>query len=287
LGVGETTCGSLLYLTAVLREASSLPADSRFLDPMTTFTEQQNLVYGTATDASGRPVSLMLDLYLPATPLSPGRPTIVFAHGGGFSGGDKSEFDYDAPLYAERGWVVASINYRLQSTPTSSLALEAAVHAVHDGMEAMRWIKAHASSYGVDPTRIAFLGSSAGGAVALGAALLPDPTPGGPLAAYSAQPVAAVSTGGYLTPIIGQMAFNAPAPPVEMFQYQQDDVTNVASHYAFQSSTETRRIGNSCDFTTIPGTSHLINIGPSSAWWPTDLGPFLWERLRLASYPAH
>ena len=78
--------------------------------------------------------------------------------------------------------------------------LLAARNAIDDGMESVRWLRSKAATYGFDDTRIAALGSSAGGAIALGIGATDDPTPTGPVAAWSPKIRAAVSTGAHLTP---------------------------------------------------------------------------------------
>lgn len=106
---------------------------------------------------------LHLDLTVPQTPRAD-RPAILFLHGGGWSAGDKAsevavKFGQD---FAARGYVFASINYRL-----SGQAIWPA--AIQDGKAAVRWLKAQSREYGIDPQRIVAMGYSAG---ALLAALL-------------------------------------------------------------------------------------------------------------------
>ena len=99
-----------------------------------------------------------LDLMLPekratAKPL----PLVVWIHGGGWRNGDKrSGQNRVAPLAASGRYVGASIGYRLSG--------EAQWPAqIHDCKAAIRWLRAHAKEYGIDPDRIAVWGSSAGG----------------------------------------------------------------------------------------------------------------------------
>lgn len=94
-----------------------------------------------------------LDLYLPKNAKSP-FPVIVWVHGGGWSGGSKAKSP--AVRFVARGFVVASINYRL-----SQHAIFPA--QIHDCKAAVRWLRAHAEEYGLDRDRFAAWGSSAGG----------------------------------------------------------------------------------------------------------------------------
>ena len=79
---------------------------------------------------------------------------IVHIHGGAWLGGEKSV--EMAVMYAEAGYVGISINYRL-----SGVALFPA--GVHDCKRAIRWVRAHAKRYRIDPDRIGVMGTSAGG----------------------------------------------------------------------------------------------------------------------------
>jgi len=94
-----------------------------------------------------------LDLYLPE--IAVGKlPVIVWVHGGGWAGGSKA--NTPAARFSTRGYAVAAINYRL-----SQHAIFPA--QIHDCKAAIRWLRAHASQYGLDTEHIAAWGSSAGG----------------------------------------------------------------------------------------------------------------------------
>jgi acetyl esterase/lipase len=97
-----------------------------------------------------------LDIYLPETGDGP-FPVILAIHGGAFMGCDKADLQV-APMLGglQRGYAVVSINYRLSG--------EAQFPAlVHDAKAAVRWLRAHAERFKLDPTRIAAWGGSAGG----------------------------------------------------------------------------------------------------------------------------
>jgi acetyl esterase/lipase len=106
-----------------------------------------------------------LDLYLPAAgdPCRP-RPIVVWVHGGGWEGGDKTDFmEHKIPLFNGAGYVFASVNYRLSdSTVPNHL-----IWPVHDDdtADALAWLIHHAREFGGDPHRIAVLGHSAGGGI--------------------------------------------------------------------------------------------------------------------------
>lgn len=139
--------------------------------------------------------ALTLDLYLPPGSVprpATGFPLVVFIHGGGWLGGDahKSSPFADFPgvlaSLSARGYVVASIEYRLSS--------EARFPAqIQDVKAAIRWLRINASKYGIDPARAMTWGVSAGGylaglaAVSCNAADLEPKQTG---KAYAAVPVA-------------------------------------------------------------------------------------------------
>jgi acetyl esterase/lipase len=81
-------------------------------------------------------------------------------HGGGFTGGGKSDGkDWDRWL-ADRGYTVFDVEYRLAPQPTWKIAAQ-------DVACAMSWIAAHAGDYQIDPSRFVVAGQSAGAGLAL------------------------------------------------------------------------------------------------------------------------
>ena len=118
-----------------------------------------------------------LDLYLPAKRDRATRsPAVLLIHGGGWIGGDKAaarEFNIGTTL-AAAGYVCASVNYKLDGDdrwPTN----------LFDCKNAVRFLRANAAKYQVDPDRIGVIGGSAGGHLALMVAYtsdVPELTPG-------------------------------------------------------------------------------------------------------------
>src|SRR4051794_10440083 len=106
----------------------------------------------------------LLDLYAPPLREQP-RPGIVLIHGGGFVAGSRTDFDVvtTAQHLAEAGYVVASIDYRLVDLTTPAPLWPA---PFDDAQRAVRWMRAHASSYGLDPERLGAYGMSAGAGLA-------------------------------------------------------------------------------------------------------------------------
>ncbi|MGX9134201.1 alpha/beta hydrolase fold domain-containing protein [Rummeliibacillus sp. JY-2-4R] len=100
--------------------------------------------------------SQKMDIYLPNEGNGP-FPVIVAVHGGGFSKGDKREKGIASMLEGvNRGYAVVSINYRLSGEAKFPAAIS-------DVKAAVRYIKANAKKYNLDPNKIAMWGNSAGG----------------------------------------------------------------------------------------------------------------------------
>lgn len=108
----------------------------------------RDLAYG---QAGGR--ELALDLYLP--PGEGAKPLIIWVHGGAWRAGDRRGPSPALALLAD-GYAVAHISYRLSQTAKWPAQIE-------DCKAAVRWLRANAEKYRLDPKRFAAWGSSAGG----------------------------------------------------------------------------------------------------------------------------
>ncbi|HVE79910.1 MAG TPA: alpha/beta hydrolase [Gemmatimonadaceae bacterium] len=142
---------------SVVPTASCPPDDDRDAAALDT---TYDVTYATA---GGQP--LRLDI---ARPRGGGpRPLVILLHGGGWSGGSRLSMRAEMLSFARRGYVAASVGYRLTQGPRNVFPA-----AVADVRCAVRFLRSHARSYGIDPRRIAAAGYSAGGHLAsmLGAA---------------------------------------------------------------------------------------------------------------------
>jgi acetyl esterase/lipase len=177
------------------------PAPLRYRDPMFPVDTTSDIKYGSATDQQGTTVALNLDVYRPSGDTVTKRPVVIWLHGGLFESGDKtsSEAVDQATEFARKGYVTASINYRLSPngcTVRNAECDQAIVDATHDAQAAVRFFRRRARLYGVDPNRIAVGGTSAGGIAALGVGYHSDDpgTSGNP--GYSSAVSATVSVSG-------------------------------------------------------------------------------------------
>ncbi len=251
--------------------------------PESAIEHREDLRYGTAPDVAGRPVALLLDLFLPPPAADPsGRPTVILVHGGGFAAGSRTQHADDAMAWARRGFVVATIDYRIDPDAGASVSAHRAASyaATDDGMEAVRWLRARAGSLGIDPDRIAALGASAGGEIALGMALLEDPTPDGPLEDVPPEVAAAFSTGAYLTPVLGAASLDADDAPVLLHHFETDTASGRPWTYAAATCEAVRSAGGTCDLAISTGTDHTVGLGPDSPEFDRILA-FLAVHLRL------
>lgn len=112
----------------------------------------------------GRP--LYLDIYEPKKPIAKPMPAVIWIHGGGWRTGQKIPAPFAVQIASE-GFFAVSINYRVSSEARFPAA-------VYDAKCAVRWIRANAAQYGVNPDRIGVSGGSAGGHLALMVGLVQD-----------------------------------------------------------------------------------------------------------------
>lgn len=143
----------------------------RYLDQV--FSEVQvnkGIVFGSNINLDGQIQELLLDFYQPVGDALSFRPLLIWIHGGAFVGGKRSDLKAQVMgnEFAKRGYVVASIDYRLGVVDSSNIAfIEAMLRATQDSKAAIRFFRRYASLYGVDTTHIFVAGSSAGGITAL------------------------------------------------------------------------------------------------------------------------
>lgn len=120
-------------------------------------------------------LDLDLDLYQPIDADNRKlHPLLVLIHGGAFYAGDKSDtgFPEMAEYFAQRGYVVASINYRLGFWPWCNSVDRAGFHAVQDANAAVRFLLNNKEEYRIDTANIFVAGSSAGAVTALNLAFM-------------------------------------------------------------------------------------------------------------------
>jgi acetyl esterase/lipase len=122
---------------------------------------EKDIVFG-----KGGNTDLHLDIYHPPVGTEK-RMATIHIHGGGFTGGSKETLIERVPPYASRGYVAIAVQYRLVGETKWPSQIE-------DVKAAIRWVRANAKTLGFDPEKIAVVGHSAGGQLALFAAGTPN-----------------------------------------------------------------------------------------------------------------
>ncbi|MDO8366925.1 MAG: carboxylesterase family protein [Saprospiraceae bacterium] len=182
---------------ALLLFAAKLSAQAPYTAKQYGYRVEKDLEYGVAPNYAGIPTSLTLDLYKPIGDNNLQRPIMVLVHGGSWLSGCKETEALFAVELAQRGYVVASVNYRKGwhkaafvanpgPTPNGypSNCLYAAdslelIRAIYRGQQdvkgAIRWLKARSAQDSSCNHKVIVGGQSAGAFLALAVGLLDRP----------------------------------------------------------------------------------------------------------------
>jgi acetyl esterase/lipase len=215
---------------------------------------EANIAYG---DAGRRN---LLDVYRHRT--KPGGPVLIYFHGGGFRSGHKNR--EGKPLlhrFARHGWVCISANYRL--APEARFP-----DYLIDAKQVIAWARHNARRFGGDPTRIYVAGSSAGGHLAITAALTPNDTdfqPGfsdtdtsvaGAISLYAFYGSPDSEPGVASTPLA---YLNADAPPMFIAHGDNDTCVLVDDARAFARELDAVST-NPVVYAELPGAQHGFDV---------------------------
>jgi acetyl esterase/lipase len=142
-----------LFATAALSQgfSTSVPLPYRIVS---------NITYLTANNFEAK-----LDIYSRMDSSEP-QPTLIWIHGGGWTGGNKESQMFSLLPYMEMGWNVVNVEYRLARVSLAPAAVE-------DCLCALRWVIRNAKQYGFDSNKLVVSGGSAGGHLALTTAMIP------------------------------------------------------------------------------------------------------------------
>lgn len=223
--------------------------------------------------------TLRLDASVPDGP-GP-HPAVLLVHGGGWQGGDKSNFRSLFDPLTRAGYAWFSVNYRL--APKHPFPA-----CVDDVETAIQWVKAHAAEYNVDPDRIALLGESAGGHLAslvVARAGADSPLrPASVVAFYAPSDLSALAAatqarGISITPILRNLFgrsemddtardllkaaspltyVQAGLPPFLLLHGTADQLVPIAQSTAFQAACQA--VGVPCDLVTVRGGPHGMSL---------------------------
>jgi hypothetical protein len=164
-----------VFLFIVKAQAQYCTGDNRFTEEQyfnnSDITTVTDLVYGNANDYEGNPVDLLMDIRYPsgAKETLSQRPFILMIHGGGFTDNSKESKTIASRVMTQRGFVTATINYRLgyDDTQSDDGLFPAAYRAQQDAFAALRFIVEYADTYGIDTNWLFIEGRSAGASTAL------------------------------------------------------------------------------------------------------------------------
>ncbi|MEM7373806.1 MAG: alpha/beta hydrolase fold domain-containing protein [Bacteroidota bacterium] len=152
--------------------AQSVCDGNRYINEVFTETQSSlSVQFGQANTIGGNPYTLIMDIYEPVGDTVASRPLVILAHGGSFIFGNRSEFTTMCKDLAKRGYVAATIEYRLMDAFVfdSIQIAEEVVMAINDMRAAVRFFKEDAATnnvYQVDTNMVFVGGTSAGGITA-------------------------------------------------------------------------------------------------------------------------
>jgi acetyl esterase/lipase len=242
------------------------------------------IVYGKGATATGD-IDLVLDVYQPTKLKStPTKAAIIFIHGGSFIDGSRSDMDPLCTAFANKGLVAFTIDYRLagNNPPVQlpSYVTAAPIYAEFDSTQvtagdaayidakaAIRYVHAHADSFGIDTSNIFIGGASAGAIAALGAGET------GPTSYISDSlghairsenyPKASMSVRGVID-WSGGLFFDlwqlkATNPPIVIYHGTVDDI--VPYEFAQQLVAASDSVRLLCELNTVEGGGHVPETG--------------------------
>ena len=291
-------------LTLILFASISLldfsQASALLVDPMFS-TVSSTHVYGTSPDGQGNQIQHSLDLYRPVGPNVPNKlPMAVLMHGGFFTGGGRGSLGSVANEFARRGYIAATIDYRLlyqrpnapgtlpdvnglrlpvwlddfllRERATLNEYLSEIAAAVSDQGMAVDWMRANAATYNADPNQVIVGGYSAGAVSSL-------------LLGYNAIDGVADRDLTAVVPFAGAMwgleQSIQPGDPAAFIVHGTADTTVPFSEYPF--------LQQALDGAGIPSQAHIIN-GAGHDLDPIDsyslMFPFLASQITLVPEPS-
>jgi acetyl esterase len=226
----------------------------------TTLSAQQTILYKQADTTK-----LYLEIYYPEK-MSKGKqyPAMIFFFGGGWINGDRQQFVHHAQYFSKRGMVCFLADYRTQKNNTCPF------ESLKDAKSAIRFVRTHAGDFGIDSSKIAACGGSAGGQLAAATALARDfnevtddlSVSCVPNALVLFNPVVDNGPGGYGYDRIGEAykdfsplhTIRKGAPPTIIFLGTKDRLVPVTTAQYYQLVME--KVGSRCDLKLYEGQAH-------------------------------
>jgi acetyl esterase/lipase len=149
-----------LTITPALASAQAPDALTSAIEISREYQITPNITYLTANNFEAK-----LDVYRRRGVTTPNQ-TLIYIHGGGWTGGAKEQNSLTFLPFLQMGWNVVNVEYRLAR-------ISQAPAAVEDCLCALRWVIRNAKQHNIDTSRLVVTGNSAGGHLALTTAMLP------------------------------------------------------------------------------------------------------------------
>jgi dipeptidyl aminopeptidase/acylaminoacyl peptidase len=234
------------------------PPPGLWVEPVFSVERFDDFAYATVRDEHGQMETLRLDVYAPKGDPRAKRPLVVWAHGGSFTSGSKASMRWIPEALAARGYVVASIDYRLNEGlgavrfPLSTQELIAIISAKEDMQGAVRWLRANAALFRIDGDEVAVAGYSAGAVMALITATTADVPGHSGTPGQSSMVCTAVSVSG-----AGTSLFVDPSDAGALYLHGAKDTT---VPYAEATKTHDAMVaaGLPTKLVTFPDTAHGV-----------------------------
>ena len=215
--------------------------------------EKLGVKYGSAIDFIGQRQALELDLYRPPERSKP-RPVVIWVHGGGFTWGERGFLSNYATAFAERGFVSATITYRLAGDQLGRVGYVGAARAAqHDAQAAVRWFRRRAKRLNINPRRIFVGGHSAGAFTALEVAVSAEDPGRSGNPGYSSRVRGAIGFSGGLVDPGGIERGDA---PMLLVHGDGDTTVPVRSSERVCAAAKTARV--SCTLERLAGGDHYV-----------------------------
>jgi predicted esterase len=167
----------LSFVSSVTGQTKISCAVGRYEKDVFAAVGKKTVPYASNKGWNGENINLEANIYEPTDDTAALRPLIIFAHGGGFVRGKKEDMAFFCNQFSKKGYVTASIQYRLipldKLTDISNMKREI-VKAMRDFKAAIRYFRANAKTYKIDPNNIFIGGVSAGAITALHVGLLDE-----------------------------------------------------------------------------------------------------------------
>jgi len=268
-----------LFFIGVVTAQSVRYRDEAFANAIST----RDLAYGSAVNRwTSQTETLLLDVYEPAGDTAALRPAVVVVHGGGFTSGSRTTVGavQMARTFARRGYVAASISYRLAPDPTTvqQHGPQVVVDASHDFKAAVRWLRSQAIALRIAPDRIASIGMSAGAFTIMAGAYLEGAGASGNPGFSSEVGCVMALWGGF--PALQQM--EAGEAPIFLAHGTQDVV--VSPMQSIDVHQRALQVGIPSELHLMQGIGHSASFGAFLTLHLDDAFAFAWEHLKLGGF---